>query len=138
MKKNKKAFTLIEIIIATWILVVSVFWVYKLIWENIKLINNSENYNQTTNIFPSMIECIENLWFTWFYTSWINDHYFSYWSNNNECLTWSLWTWSTIDNIFYEMQWNITNSWSEFIDWYLIIKSESSWNQSIEYKQIKK
>jgi len=60
MKKNKKAFTLIEIIIATWILSIAVFWVYKLIWENSKLINNSDNYLQLNNLFLNLEECIKS------------------------------------------------------------------------------
>ena len=60
MKKNKKAFTLIEIIIATWILSIAVFWVYKLIWENSKLINNSDNYLQLNNLFLNLEECLKS------------------------------------------------------------------------------
>ena len=57
MKKNNKAFTLIEVIVATGILMISVFWVYKLIWENAKLINNSDNYLQLNLLFSPLSSC---------------------------------------------------------------------------------
>ncbi|MDQ7009003.1 MAG: prepilin-type N-terminal cleavage/methylation domain-containing protein [Candidatus Gracilibacteria bacterium] len=58
--KNKKAFTLIEVIIASAILSITVFGVYKLIGENSKLINNSDNFLQLNNLFLNTEECIKS------------------------------------------------------------------------------
>ena len=60
MKKNIKAFSLIEVVIAAGILSVTVFGVYKLIGENHKLINNSDNYLTLNNLFIPLQECIKN------------------------------------------------------------------------------
>lgn len=57
---DKKWFTLIEIIIATGILTVSVFWVFKLISENNKIIENSNNYLNSTLLINVAENCIEN------------------------------------------------------------------------------
>ena len=62
MKKNIPWFTLIEVIIATWIITIAVFWVYKLISENTKIISNSTNYTQSILLFPVLEQCIENIW----------------------------------------------------------------------------
>jgi len=61
MKKNKIAFTLVEVVVATSILMVSVFGVYKLIGENMKLINNNDNYLQLHSLFPALESCIEKI-----------------------------------------------------------------------------
>lgn len=56
---DKKAFSLIEVVVATWILSIAVFWVYKMIWENNKIINNSNNFLNKTALFPVLETCIE-------------------------------------------------------------------------------
>jgi prepilin-type N-terminal cleavage/methylation domain-containing protein len=58
---NKKAFTLIELIVATSILTITVFWIYRLIWENTKIITNSNIKTKTALLFPIVEVCIENL-----------------------------------------------------------------------------
>jgi len=60
MKKNKIGFSLIEVVIAAGILSVTVFGVYKLIGENSKLINNSDNYLTLNNLFIPLQECIKS------------------------------------------------------------------------------
>lgn len=59
--KEKKAYTLVELIVATSILSMSVFWIYKLISENIKNINNSNQVLSSYSLFPIIENCIENL-----------------------------------------------------------------------------
>ena len=128
MKKYIKAFSLIEVVIATWIISITVFWVYKLIWENTKIISNSWNYLQINSLFPVLEECIENLWIS-------SDTSIYLWNNLDSCIKSSSWT--IIDNITYNLSANITNSWTNYIDWELVIDSEQNKTQTWFYKQIK-
>lgn len=126
MKNTKyltKWFTLIEIVIATTILTISVFWVYKLIWENTKIISNFDSFKQWESLFTSLEQCIDYIWFDYFKSSTNTWFTFNFWNDNNSCLTWAT-NKIKIDNIDYELRWNITNSWSEFIDWDLFVYSE--------------
>jgi len=61
---NKKAFSLIEVIVATSILSIAVFWVYKMIGENSKIVINSNNYLNTSLLFPIIETCIDSNWIT--------------------------------------------------------------------------
>ena len=139
MKKNNKAFTLIEVIVATGILMISVFWVYKLIWENAKLINNSDNYLQLNLLFSPLSSCIDKLWYSvyfWDMSSWAVYKY----DFENESMTWCALsnTWIiTLDNIDYELSSMITATWSEFIDFDLIINAQWVWKQNMPYRLIK-
>ncbi len=123
---NKKAFSLIEIIIATWILSMTFFWVYKLIWENTKIINNSNNFLQTNTIFYNFKECIKNIWFDYFKNNSQLNYNFNLWNTWTWCYTWNT-NITKIDNIEYIFKWNITNSWTNFIDWNLKIKNDEIW-----------
>jgi len=135
--KQKKAFTLIETIIATTILTIAVFWVYKLIWENTKLINNSSNYNQSVWLFSTITECLENTWYSIFSNK---KTWYSTWIYLWNTLTWCYFSnsWNIINNLEYYLNANITNTWSDFIEWN--IKIESDWIKTFTWKyiQIKK
>jgi len=133
--KEKKAFSLIEVVIATSIITIAVFWVYKLIWENTKIINNSSNLIQVNSLFPALEECIENIWFNDFKNINKINYFFNFWNNLTECGSWSLNT--EIDNVNYIFEWIITNSWSKFIDWELQISSEQVRTMTWFFKQIK-
>ena len=100
MKKNRNWFTIIEIIIATSILTISVFWVYKLISENNKMINNSNIYLNTSMMIPLIENCIKNKNPT-AWTSTANKYYFDLWNNYKNCNTVLSETINTIDNIDY-------------------------------------
>ena len=101
MKKinHKKAFSLIEVIVASIILSLAVFWVFKLIWENEKLINNSDNYKTATSLFIPLIECIENIWSS-------SENRYIILEN---CTTSISETWATIDNIDYILHYDKNN-----------------------------
>ena len=137
MKKNKKAFSLIEVIIAAGILSVTVFGVYKLIGENSKLINNSDNYLTLNNLFIPLEECIKNKWISSFAgkNNW-DIIEFNFWGNNN--LDWCE-TWSTnpvnINNIEYSLKWEIISKNSDKIEWKLIIKWELIWSNKVNFLQ---
>lgn len=134
MRKNKYAFSLIEVIIATAIISVTVFWVYKLIWENTKIISNSWNYLQLYSLFPVIEWCIENLNSNFTWTIWI---YYFYLGNNIQSCEYNS-SWTIIDNIEYKLSWEITSTWISFTDWKLIISSDEVKTQTWIYKQIKK
>jgi prepilin-type N-terminal cleavage/methylation domain-containing protein len=78
MKKYIKAFTLIEVIIATTILSIAVFGVYKLIGENTKIIQNSDNYFKANSLLPSITNCIENIGFDTFKSIQQNNYNFNF------------------------------------------------------------
>ena len=137
MKKNKKAFSLIEVLMATWILTIAVFWVYRLIWENSKVIGNSNTYLQTNNMITPLMECIENIWFDNFKNNTVTNYYFDFWPNLTWCFTWTTSTWMVFDNIEYELTWNITGSWTTYIDWSLWVSTQTTWKITKDYKQIK-
>ena len=121
--KNKKAFTLIEVIIASAILSITVFWVYKLIWENSKLINNSDNYLQLNNLFLNLEECIKSKKTDFLLLSSWATQKINFWAT----LTWcELWASNTvlIDNINYYLKSKITWTWANYIDFELEIEWE--------------
>lgn len=137
MHKTKKWFSLIEIIIATWIITISVFWVYRLIWENTKLINGSWNYTQAYSLFPVFKECLINIWIDWITDKSIWSEYWIFlWDDFDSCELSN--SWVVLDNIDYYLLWNITNASSDFIDWQLNINSDSVDNITLDFKQIKK
>ena len=113
MNKTKKAFSLIEVITATVILSIAVFWVFKLIWENQKILNNTNNYNTASSLFLDFQECIKN-------NSWsISDNEIFY-ININNCTRQNTKTWIILNNIEYELYWS--GIWNNSLDLY--IKSE--------------
>lgn len=107
MKFKNQWFSLIEVIVAGIILTIAVFGVFKLIWENQKLINNSDSYKTTTSLFIPFTECIKNIWYSWFpdKTIWKNYH-INFWINLKECNIWTA-TPIIIDNIEYNLSWKV-------------------------------
>jgi prepilin-type N-terminal cleavage/methylation domain-containing protein len=114
MKKTKKAFSLIEVITATVILSIAVFWVFKLIWENQKILNNTNNYNTTSSLFLDFQECIKN-------NSWSISDNEKFYMNINDCKTWSTNTWITLNNIEYTLYWS--GIWNNSLDLYIKIEN---------------
>lgn len=132
--KSKIAFSLIEVIVASSILSITVFWVYKLIWENSKLINNSDNYLQLNSLFPVLQECIKNKWPSSFSSDSINsEKQFNFWSNLNWC---EIWTTSNIiiDNIEYFLKSTLLENNSKYIK--LELEIEWDWS-AIEKKDFR-
>ncbi len=137
MYKNNWWFSLIEVIIATWIISISVFWVYKLIGENTKIITNSWNYTQAYSLFPVTKECLNYIWIDWILNKTIWESYWIYlWNTSTWCVISN--SWITIDNIDYYLTAVITNTWVNFIDWKLNITSDQINMISSNFKQIKK
>jgi len=142
MKKNKKAFTLIEVIVATSILMMSVFWVYKLIWENMKLINNNDNYLQLHSLFPVLESCIDEIWYSNFPNNFPSavlslPNKYDFWNNMNWCTNNSS-SWIIIlDNIEYNLSSQILSWGLDFIDFELKISAEWVWSYTWSYKLVK-
>jgi len=121
--KSKKAFSLIEIVIATGILSVTVFWIYKLIWENNKIITNSNIYLTQNQTFENARQCLK----------WVKNlpwNYLDFWEDLKSCNFSSSEKITKIDwveySIFIEDK---TDFWNIKID---------SWNLKAETKMFPK
>lgn len=126
---EKKAFSLMEVIVATSILSISVFWVYKMIWENNKIINNSNNYLNKTLLFPIIETCIEKSWIT----SWVN--YIYLWNDLKLCDTQATEISNNIDNINYTLIASLRTNLPSSKIWDISIEDDFSWTSSWIYVQ---
>ncbi len=136
-QKNKKAFSLIEIIIASSILSITVFWVYKLISENYKLINNSENYLQINNLFLVFQECIKNKNYTTFSGDTLNEkRKFNFWTDLKWCEIVTS-SWVILNNIEYYLSSETTGTWINYIDFELKIEWDWIWIESKNFRLYK-
>ncbi len=132
----RAAFSLIEIIIAASILSVTVFWVYKLIWENSKLINNAWNYFQLNSLFPVLEECIKSKWLSSYSEAVWTSVNFNLWADLNWCETWTS-NAVIIDNVEYILEWKIINKTLNYINWELKIEWSWVWIQTNVFKLLK-
>jgi hypothetical protein len=137
MIQNKYWFSLIEVVIATSIITITVFWVYKLIWENTKIITNSSNYLQVHSLFPVLENCLDNLWYSKFpiketYRFYLWSSWSLKWCSKN-----NLWV-VVIDNINYILKSKMLEKGSNYINWELQISSEETNTMTWFYRQIKK
>lgn len=136
-QKNKRAFSLIEIIIASSILSITVFWVYKLISENYKLINNSENYLQINNLFLVFQECIKNKNYTTFSGDTLNEkRKFNFWTDLKWCEIVTS-SWVILNNIEYYLSSETTGTWINYIDFELKIEWDWIWIESKNFRLYK-
>lgn len=116
-----RAFTLIEVIIASSILSMTVFGIYKLIGENTRLVSNKEHYSFVNTLFPSLEQCIEYIGFWSFAAN--STYQFNFGSDNLWCETWTVNT-VILDGIEYSLSWTTQTNTTERIDWMLEISSE--------------
>jgi len=136
LNKNNYWFSLIEIIIATSIITITVFWVYKLISENTKIINNSWEYLQANSLFNTIEECIKNK-----VSIPYNNSSPIYFYLNNDYMGCQLNTtssWNIIDSIEYVLWANLTDTWTNYNEWEIFIKSDTIKTQTWHYEQTKK
>jgi len=137
MKLLNKWFSLIEVVIATSIITISVFWVYKLIWENTKIITNSSNYLQVNSLFPIIEECLEETWFSNLSSLSVwNKYSYFLWTNLEKCNHSTSPT--IIDNIDYYIKSILIGKSSDYLEWEINIKSDETKAFTWYYKQIKK
>lgn len=145
MNINKKWFSILEVVVASMILSLSVFWIYKLIAENNKIINNSNNFFDANILITNMIDCIEWIWFDTLKSSSFLTNTWSFYFENSltwKCITWNYntsftFTWNNINNINYYLYWKITNSTVDTLDWTLWVYGESVWVIEKEWKMMR-
>jgi len=141
MKKNKIAFTLVEVVVATSILMISVFGVYKLIWENSRLINNNDNYLQLHSLFPALESCIDKIGYNNFSYTFPSDIWktnkYDFWNNMNWCINNSS-SWKIIlDNIEYSLSSKVLSWGIDFIDFELEISWDWVWTYTWSYRLVR-
>lgn len=120
--KSSKAFTLIEVIIASSILSMTVFGIYKLIGENTRLVSNKEHYSFVNTLFPSLEQCIEHIWFSYFAAD--TTYQFHFGADNLWCEIGTNTDRVILDGIEYTLSWTTLTNSSQRIDWLLEISSE--------------
>lgn len=129
MFTNKNWFSLIEVVVATSILTIWVFSIYKLIWNNLNLISNANTQKTIHIIEKSLIECLKYFnvdTLSWSYN--INYKFsINFWDDLNSCLTWSY-------DSNYNFSWVLLNN-KEFFNVLYIEKKEDN-NIKINYEII--
>lgn len=63
MKYNKSGFSLVEIMIATVILTIWLFGIYKLIWNNMAIVWNNWTLNTQKMMSYNFEQCLSSLWY---------------------------------------------------------------------------
>ncbi len=126
--KNKKWFSLIEVIIATSIISITVFGIYKLISENTKLVEKSNMSLTTTNLFSVLENCIENTSGSW---------YLDLWTDLKSCDFKNIEVKNNIDWVDYILEAREKVSGSKTIIWNTKVFSEYLWTKTWTYVQKK-
>lgn len=123
MQKIKKAFSLLEVIIATWILTITVFWIYKIIWENSKIVANSNNYLNQNILFENVKECLK-------WENFSEKKFLDFWNDFKKC------NFSTTEK-FFQIDWIDYLISIETVDknWKVIINSSTVWEKIFETKK---
>lgn len=139
MISNKQAFTLIEVIVATSILSLSIFGIYKLIGENMRLLWNSSAMTTSALLLNNVKECIKSFWYDAFWPSW--KYSLSFWVNNMSCVTWSFvpnysFSGVILDSKEYFLSAEILQTSTNFRNWRFEVFEESLWKKQIDWKQI--
>ncbi|MDD5212803.1 MAG: hypothetical protein PHG82_00010 [Candidatus Gracilibacteria bacterium] len=128
--KQKKAFTLVEIIISTIILTGGVFGIYKLLSINTNNLNNYDNQFQINSLFGNMQECIKSIGYSGFSAG---TGSFNFGADNKGCFTGSYnptlsFSGVRLDNKDYFLYGNASVSANK-IDWKLFIEEASTVKQ---------
>lgn len=131
---SKKAFTLIEIIVATSILTIAVFWVFKLIWENNKIMSTSQNIKNSHFLLQPMSECLRSIWISQLHSG-DDEIYIDLWVNKNSCSLWDPNSYVELNNLEYQLKAEKkSDSWDSIL-WDLIISDGVNKNITAEYFQ---
>lgn len=141
MRNYKKAFSLIEVIVSAMILSLSVFWIYKLIAENNRIINNSDNFLDANILLTNITNCIENIGYDNFNLSSFKTQTWSFYFQNSltgKCMTWTYdtnYTFNSVklNNLDYYLYWKIINSTSKNLDFKIWVYNESVWKIERDY-----
>ncbi len=139
---SKSWFSIIEVVVSAIILSLSVFWIYKLMAENNRIIGNSNNYLDGNLLITNSVSCIENIWFDYFKNTWTYNNTWSFYFQNNsltwKCMTWTYntsytFTWVKLNNLDYYLYWKIISSWTGFLNWKLWIYNDKVWKIEKDY-----
>ncbi|MFA5916916.1 MAG: hypothetical protein WC850_01625 [Candidatus Gracilibacteria bacterium] len=130
---NKSGFSIIEVVVSSIILSLSVFGIYKLIAENNKLINNSNNFLDANILLTNSITCLENIGFDNLKSSNFDSQTGSLYFENSltgKCLTGTYdtnytFTGVKLNNLDYYLYGIITSSGSDYLNWNLGVYNES-------------
>lgn len=141
MKYNKRAFSIIEVVVSSIILSLSVFWIYKLIAENNKILNNSNNFLDANILITNITSCIENIWFDTLEASDFNTNTWSFYFKNSltwKCMTWIYdtnytFSWVKLNNLDYYLYWKIKTKWTNNLIWNIWVYNDSVWKIEKEY-----
>lgn len=115
MQKNNYAFSLLETIVATWIISITLFWIYKIIWENNKIISNSNNFLTQNILYEVSKECLK-------WEKFIQKKFLNFWENLKNCNFTDNEKITKIDNIEYIIS---TENMGE--NWKIIVESNILW-----------
>ncbi|NDK08217.1 hypothetical protein EOM39_03125 [Candidatus Gracilibacteria bacterium] len=145
MKYNKRAFSIIEVVVSSIILSLSVFGIYKLIAENNKILNNSNNFLDANILITNITSCIENIGFDTLKTSTFNTLTGSFYFENSltgKCMTGTYDTDYTFNSVKlngldYYLYGKITNSGTSSLDWVIGVFNDSVGNVKKDYTQWK-
>nr|MDD3719749.1 prepilin-type N-terminal cleavage/methylation domain-containing protein [Candidatus Gracilibacteria bacterium] len=142
---NKSGFSLIEVVVSAIILSITVFGVYKLIAENNKIINNSNNFLDANVLLENTVNCLENIGFNTLKISNFTTQTGSFYFENTLTGKCSTGTFNTnftftgvkLNNIDYFLYGKIINSSSDYLDWNLGVFSDTTGKIEKEYKEWK-
>ncbi len=131
---SKKAFTLIEIIVATSILTIAVFWVFKLIWENNKIMSTSQNIKNSHFLLQPTTECLQSIWLSNL-KSWWNIIYIDLWTNKNQCSIWNEDSRVELNNLEYQLKAEKITEEVDSILWNISISDDVNKEIQVEFLQ---
>lgn len=146
MKKISKSwFSILEVVVSSIILSLSVFWIYKLMAENNRIIDNSNNYLDANLLTTNIMSCIENIWFDTFKNSNYDSQTWSFYFQNSltgKCMTWTYdtdytFTWVKLNGLDYYLYWKIIKTWTSSLDWSIWVYNDSVWKVEKLYTQWK-
>lgn len=140
MKQNFQAFTLIEVIVATSILTLSIFGIYKLIGENMRLIGNSSALSTSALLLNDTKECLKSFGYDAF--SWTALYSVSFGNNNLGCFTGAYnsdysFSGVTLDSKEYFLSAEILNETTTGRDWKLEVYEAELGKKSLNWTQVK-
>lgn len=139
--KSNKWFSIIEVVVSSIILSLSVFWIYKLIAENNKILNNSNNYLDANILITNISNCIENIWFDTLKASNFDTQTWSFYFENSltwKCMTWTFntnyaFSWVKLNWLDYYLYWKIKTEWTNNLIWNIWVYNDSVWKIEKEY-----
>jgi hypothetical protein len=133
MKKNLLAFSLIELIVATTIATIGVFWIYSLIWNNQFNINNLWEYSKKESLYYSVFECIKTKGVI-FSKNKGDKLFINFWNNLKQCNITNSKKETKIDGIEYIFKVEIFEKYTNFlklkisIEWWNLKKENKIFN----------